>query len=77
MLKYDVRFCWKNGTETASWQHIDHLYDLHCHEDDDIRMLHKLKEEHVRKHRIKQIKMKNVAQVFSHMVQSTMTTYDN
>jgi hypothetical protein len=71
MLNYDVKFSWKNGEEIASWVHIEQLYDLD-NDDDDCRMLHRLTEEHVRKDKIKKMKVKNAAQVFSHRVQSTM-----
>jgi hypothetical protein len=39
---------------------------------DDFRMLNRLTEEHVRRDKIKKMRVKNAAQVFSHRVQSTM-----
>ncbi|CAH0546446.1 unnamed protein product, partial [Brassicogethes aeneus] len=69
--EYDVTFMWKEGTQTASWEHVQSLYELDVG-DFDTRMLNKLTDAHIYKEKMKKMKVKHAAQVFSHRVSSTM-----
>lgn len=71
LLMHNCKFTWKRKEQAASWNDIETLYDLDVG-DSDTKMLNKLTDAHVRKNKIKKMKVKIAAQVFSHRVSSTM-----
>lgn len=70
-LKYDIKFILNNDQKKASWKHIQQLYELDKG-DFNTRMCYKLTDCHIYKDKIKKMKVKYAAQVFSHRVSSTM-----
>lgn len=66
-----AKFQWQHNEQVASWNDIVSLYELDDG-DYDNRMLHKLTDAHIYKEKLKIMKVKNAAQVFSHRVSSTM-----
>lgn len=71
LLSNNVRFTWHGKCQIASWEDIIKLYELDVG-DTDTKMLNKLTDLHVYRDRIKKMKVKYAAQVFSHRVSSTM-----
>lgn len=72
MLKADVEFKWlQERIQHASWNDIISLYeaDVGGH---DFKMCNRLTDQHVYKDKIKKMKVKNAAQVFSQRVSSVM-----
>lgn len=71
LLKYDCMFIWKGKQQKASWDHIKKFYELDCG-DYDTKMCYKLTEAHIYKDKMKKMKVKLAAQVFSQRVSSSM-----
>lgn len=71
LLKADVHYQWKSDMQVASWKDIVSLYELDTG-DHDIRFLHKLSDHHIYPDRMKKMKVKIAAQVFSRSVYSVM-----
>jgi hypothetical protein len=81
MLNGDVQFQWKKGQQVAKWKHVIAVYELdgtmgNVEFNDpnvsDYRMLHKLTDQHIYPEKIKKMKVKHAAQVFSQRVSATM-----
>lgn len=66
-LKYKIN----NVCKEANWDHIVKLYELDVG-DCNTKMCYRLTDSHVYKEKLKKMKVKNAAQVFSHRVSSTM-----
>lgn len=66
-----MNFKINNETKMANWDHIVKLYELDVG-DFNTRMCFTLTDSHVYKEKLKKMKVKYAAQVFSHRVSSTM-----
>jgi hypothetical protein len=72
LLERDAKFNWKEPVEQiASWRDIITAYELDTG-DFDTRMMCKLTDQHVYPEKMKKMKVKLAAQVFSQRVSSTM-----
>ncbi|KAJ8915390.1 hypothetical protein NQ315_008277 [Exocentrus adspersus] len=71
MIVNDVKFAMDDVQQKASWQDIIDLYKLD-EGDFDTLMCYKLTDSHIYKEKLKKMKVKHAAQVFSHRVSSTM-----
>lgn len=71
LLVNKMSFKINNETKMANWDHIVKLYELDVG-DFNTRMCFKLTDSHVYKEKLKKMKVKHAAQVFSHRVSSTM-----
>lgn len=71
MLNSSIEFSWKKKSQIATWADIVQLYELDTG-DTDTRMLTKLTDYHIYPEKVKKMKVKYAAQVFSHRVSSTM-----
>jgi hypothetical protein len=82
MLNEDVQFQWKRGQQVTKGKHIIAVYELdgtrmenvefNYPNVSDYRMLHKLTDQHIYPNKMKKIKVKHAAQVFSQRVSVTM-----
>jgi hypothetical protein len=82
ILNEDVQFQWKRGQQVTKWKHIIAVYELdgtrmenvefNYPNVSDYRMLHKLTDQHIYPNKMKKIKVKHAAQVFSQRVSVTM-----
>lgn len=68
---FSVKFTWKKNEQVADWKDVQTLYELDVG-DYDTRMLNKLTDAHVYKEKMKKMKVKLAAQVFSQRVSSVM-----
>lgn len=71
LISYDMTFIKENIKMKANWNHIIQLYKLD-EGDFNTRMCNKLTDSHIFKEKLKKMKVKHAAQVFSHRVSSTM-----
>lgn len=71
LLSSNAKFIWNKREQTASWNHVIELYELDVG-DHDTRMLNKLTDAHIYPEKMKKMKVKVAAQVFSHRVSSIM-----
>lgn len=71
LILYDLLFTIDTIKGKASWDHIIKLYELDVG-DFNTKMCYKLTDAHVYKDKLKKMKVKHAAQVFSHRVSSTM-----
>lgn len=72
MLKANLNFKMDGKVKTAKWSHVVDFYMLDRNDDDDRRMCPKLTDEHVMTNKIRKMKVKCCAQVFSQRVSSLM-----
>lgn len=71
-LEADVQFKWlQDKIQLASWRDVVALYELDVGTE-DFKMCNKLTDHHIYKDKIKKMKVKNAAQVFSQRVSSVM-----
>ena len=70
-LEGNVTFSWKKEKQIGCWKDFTDLYELDSG-DADSRMLNKLTDSHVYKSKLKKMKGKLAAQVFSQRVSATM-----
>ena len=71
LLRYNAKFERNGEYHVASWDDILKIYEMDVG-DSETRALNKLTDAHVIKDKIKKMKVKCAAQVFSHRVSSTM-----
>lgn len=71
LLIHDVKFCIDGICKIASWKHIIQLYELD-EGDFTTKMCYNLTDSHIYHDKLKKMKVKNAAQVFSHRVSTTM-----
>lgn len=71
LLKKDAKFIVDGVERTAKWEHIRMLFDKDTGED-EIRLVNKLTEYHVKENKIPKMKVKYAAQVFSQRVSSAI-----
>ncbi|CAH0556719.1 unnamed protein product [Brassicogethes aeneus] len=71
LLNRPATFIWKGEEETSCWEDIIKIFEIDVG-DSDFKMLNKITEQHVYPAKIKKMKVKNAAQVFSHRMSSTM-----
>ncbi|KAJ8912414.1 hypothetical protein NQ315_013482, partial [Exocentrus adspersus] len=71
LLKYNLKFVTNGTAKLCSWNDIVQLYDLDVG-DFNTRMCYKLTETHIYEDKMKKMKVKHVAQVFSHRVSTAI-----
>lgn len=72
LAKNNLTFKWKEEQETASWKHITDLYEYEQSSDNDFKLCPKLTEEHVYPSKMKKMKVKMAAQIFSQKTSAVM-----
>ncbi|KAK9728323.1 hypothetical protein QE152_g18101 [Popillia japonica] len=72
----NLQFVWKKGVQVASWTDVIKMYEMDIG-DYDTKMLNKLTDQHIYPEKIRKMKVKNAAQVFSHRVSSVMIVFAN
>ena len=71
LLNKNLQFKWKKDLQTASWDDIISFYEMDSG-DFDTKMCNKLTDEHVYPDKLKKMKVKHAAQVFSQRVSASM-----
>lgn len=71
-LNKDAKFMLNGQERWAKWEHLKMLLAIDVGVDDEIRLVNKLTESHISKEKIKKMKVKLAAQVFSQRVSSAL-----